>query len=75
MSEVGLSKRDKFTNMNMIIALINAFSLVAQFSICLLEVLNSILEMPNFTTFDKRYWRYVVKTCRSYLYHPEGHLV
>ena len=40
--------------------LINAFSLVAQFSISVLEGLNSILGMPNSRNFDKIYLRYVV---------------
>ena len=38
--EIGLSKRDKFTSVNVIIALTRAFSLAAQFSIIVREVQN-----------------------------------
>ena len=49
-------------NMNMIIALINAFSLVVQFSICVIEVLNSILGMPLFIYLSKTCLSSVLKT-------------
>ena len=57
--EVGLSKCNYFTNINMITAFTTTFSLVVQFSICVLEVPNSVLEMC---------WRFVVKLLPNGLY-------
>ena len=56
--EFGLSKHDQFTNLNVIIALANAFGLVAQFSIIVGEVQTSILAMRYFTNYHESSWSY-----------------
>ena len=52
----------------MIIALTGVFGRFAQLSICVLEVSNLVLGMPNFTTFDQRYCCSAVKLWPSCLY-------
>ena len=68
MFDVGLSKREWFTNMKLIVALTRAFSMVVQFCIGVLEVPDWVLGIPNFQTFNERCWRYFMKLWPSCLH-------